>query len=62
VLGNVTADGDFDTRRCHTAIIDWQTTAIIPFRDNERPWKEDCRSARARNETQPATRHYRRAF
>ena len=50
------------TRRCHTAIIDRQATAIIPIRKNGRPWKEDCPAAIARNETLRATRHYGRAF
>ena len=50
------------TRRCHTAIIDRQATAIIPIRKNGRPWKEDCAAAVARNEILRATRHYGRAF
>lgn len=50
-IGTVTADGAYDTRRCHTAIIDRQATAIIPIRKNGRPWKEDCPAAIARNET-----------
>jgi hypothetical protein len=65
-LGTVTADGAYDTRRCHTAIItaiiDRQATAIIPVRKNGSPWKEDCPAAIARNETLRATRHYGRAF
>ena len=61
-IGTVTADGAYDTRRCHTAIIDRQATAIIPIRKNGRPWKEDCPTAIARNETLRATRHYGRAF
>jgi hypothetical protein len=61
-IGTVTADGAYDTRRCHTAIIDRQATAIIPIRKNGRPWKEDCPAAIARNETLRATRHYGRAF
>ncbi len=61
-IGTVTADGAYDTRRCHTAIIERQATAIIPIRKNGRPWKEDCPAARARNETLRATRHYGRAF
>ena len=61
-LGTVTADGAYDTRRCHTAIIDRQATAIIPIQKNGRPWKEDCPAAIARNETLRATRHYGRAF
>ena len=33
-IGTVTADGAYDTRRCHTAIIDRQATSIIPIRKN----------------------------
>jgi hypothetical protein len=40
-IGTVTADGAHDTRRCHTAIIDRQATAIILIRKNGRPWKEE---------------------
>ena len=61
-IGTVTADGAYDTRRCHAAIIDRQATAIIPIRKSGRPWKEDCPAARAQNETLRATRHYGRAF
>jgi hypothetical protein len=61
-IGTVTADGAYDTRRCHTAIIDRQATAIIPIRKNGRACKEDCPAAIARNETLHATRHYGRAF
>ena len=61
-IGTVTADGAYDTRRCYTAIIDRQATAIIPIRKNGRPWKEDCPAACARIETLRATRHYGRAF
>jgi len=55
-------DGAYDTRRCHTALINRQATAIIPIRKNGRPWKENCPAAIARNETLRATRHYGRAF
>ena len=61
-ISTVTADGAHDTRRCHTAIIDRQATAIRPIRKNGRPWKEDCPAAVVRNETLRATRHYGRAF
>ena len=61
-IGTVTADGAYDTRRCHSAIIARGGTPIIPIRKNGRPWKEDCPAARARNETLRATRHYGRAF
>ncbi|MBB3711737.1 hypothetical protein FHS00_001308 [Limimaricola variabilis] len=58
----VTADGAYDTRRCHTAIIERQATAIIPIRKNGRPWKEDGPAAAARNDILRATRHFGRAF
>ena len=61
-IATVTADGAYDTRRCHSAIIARKATAIIPIRKNGRPWKEDCPAAIARNETLRATRHYGRAF
>lgn len=61
-IGTVIADGAYDTRRCHAAIIDRQATPIIPIRKNGRPWKEDCPAAITRNETLSATRHYGRAF
>lgn len=61
-IGTVTADGAYDTRRCHTAIIERNAQAIIPVRKNGRFWKEHCPAARARNETLRATRHFGRAF
>ncbi len=61
-IGTVTGDGAYDTRRCHTAIVERRATAVIPIRRNGRPWKEDGPAARAGNETLRATRHYGRAF
>ena len=61
-IGTVTANGAYDTRRCHTAIIDRRATPIIPIRKNGRIWKEDCPAAKSRNETLCATRHHGRAF
>jgi hypothetical protein len=61
-IGTVTDDGAYDTRRCHTAIIDRQATAIIPIRKNGRPLKEGCLAAIARNETLRVTWHYGRAL
>ena len=61
-IGTVTADGAYDTRRCHTAIIERGGTAIIPIRKNGRPWKEDGPAARARNEILRASRHFGRAL
>jgi hypothetical protein len=38
-IGTATADGAFETRRCNTAIIDRQATALIPIPKNRRPRK-----------------------
>ena len=32
-IGTVIGDGAFDTRRCHTAILDRGGTAVIPIRE-----------------------------
>jgi hypothetical protein len=61
-IGIVTADGAYDTRRCHKAITDRRAIPIIPIRRNGRLWKDDCPAARACNETLRATRHYGKAF
>ena len=61
-VGTVTGDGAFDTRRCHTAIVDRGGTAIIPIRKNGRRWKEDCPAARARNDTLRTTQRFGRAI
>ena len=59
MIGTVTADGAYDTRRCHDAIIDRGADAVIPIRRNGRDWKEDCPAAAARNEILRASRHLR---
>jgi IS5 family transposase len=61
-IGTVTGDGAYDTRRCHTAIVERRATAVIPTRKNGRPWKDDGPAARERNETLRATRHFGRAL
>ena len=60
-IGTVTGDGAFDTRRCHTAILERGGTAVIPIRKNGRRWREDCLAAKARNEILKATQHLGRA-
>ena len=60
-IGTVTGDGAFDTRRCHTAILERGGTAVIPIRRNGRLWKEDCSAAPARNDILRATRRLGRA-
>ncbi len=61
-IGAVTADGAYDTRRCHIAIINRQATTIIPIRKNRRPRTENWPAAIARNDTPRASRQYSRAF
>lgn len=60
-IGTVTGDGAYDTRRCHTAILDRGGTAIIPIRRNGRLWKEHCPAAKAHNDILRATRRFGRA-
>lgn len=60
-IGTVTGDGAFDTRRCHSAILERGGTAIIPIRKNGRRWRENCPAARARNEILKATQRLGRA-
>lgn len=62
LIGTVTGDGAYDTRKCHSAIAERGATAIIPIRRNGRRWKEDCSAARARNDILRASQHFGRAF
>ncbi|EYD74387.1 Mobile element protein [Rubellimicrobium mesophilum DSM 19309] len=61
-IGTVTADGAYDTRRCHTALVERGATAIILIRKNGRPWNENCPAAKARNKILRASRHFGRAL
>ena len=49
-IATVTADGAFDTRKCHDAIAARGAAAIIPPRTNAKPWKPDTAGAVARND------------
>ena len=44
-IASVTADGAFDTRKCHDAIAAKGAAAIIPPRKNAKPWKPDTAGA-----------------
>ena len=50
-IGLVTADGAYDTRKCHDAIAARGAHAVIPPRENARPWKPT--SPGASRETKP---------
>ena len=57
-IASVTADGAFDTRKCHDAIAARGTAAIIPPRKNAKPWKPDASGAITRNEALRASKRF----
>jgi hypothetical protein len=61
-IGSVTADGAFDTRKCHDAIAERGAAAIIPPRKNAKPWKPDSAWAIARNEILRTSRRVSRTI
>lgn len=61
-IGSVTADGAYDTRKCHDAIAERQSHAVIPPRKNAKPWKPTSAGAIARNEAVNASRYLGRAI
>ena len=61
-IGSVTGDGAFDTRRCHTAILDRGGIAVMPIRKNGRLWRENFPAAMARSDILRATRRLGRAI
>lgn len=61
-IGSVTADGAYDTRKCHDAIADRGAHAIVPSRRNAKPWKPSTKGAVARNEALRASKYLGRAI
>jgi hypothetical protein len=61
-IASVTADGAFDTRKCHDAIAERGAAAVIPPRKNAKPWKPDTAGAVARNEVLRASRRLGRTI
>jgi hypothetical protein len=61
-IGSVTADGAYDTRKCHNAIADRGVHAVIPPRKNAKPWKAVTAGAVARNEALRASKYLGRAL
>ncbi|SHM62475.1 Transposase DDE domain-containing protein [Paracoccus solventivorans] len=61
-IGSVTADGAYDTRKCHDAIADRGAHAVIPPRKNAKPWKTLTAGAAARNEALRAAKYLGRAL
>lgn len=73
-IGSVTADGAYDTRKCHDAIADRGAHAFghslepvafvpsLPPRKNAKPWKTITAGAVARNEALRASKYLGRAL
>lgn len=61
-IGSVTADGAYDTRKCHDAIANRGAGAIIPPRKNAKPWKPTTAGAMARNESLRVSKYLGRAI
>jgi hypothetical protein len=61
-MTSVTADGAFDTRKCHDAIAARSAAAIIPPRKNAKPWKPDSPGAIAGNEALRASKRFGRTI
>jgi hypothetical protein len=61
-IGSVTADGAYDTRKCHDAIAGRGAYAVIPPRKNAQLWKTVTAGAVARNEALRASKYLGRAI
>lgn len=61
-IGSVTADGAYDTRKCHDAIADRGAHAVILPRKNAKQWKPASAEAIAPNEAVNASRYLGRAL
>ena len=61
-IGSVTADGAYDTRKCHDAIASRDAHAVIPPRKNAKLWKPDTAGAIARNEAVRTSKYLGRAL
>ena len=61
-IATVTADGAYDTRRCHNVIAARGATAIIPPRRNTQLWKPTTAEVMARNEAVRACKYLGRAL
>ena len=59
-IASVTADGAFDTRKCHDAIAARGAAAIIPPHRNAKLWKPDTPGAIARDEALRASKRFGR--
>lgn len=56
-IGSVTADGAYDTRKCHEAIAAQNAHAVIPPRKTAKPWKPTSAGAIERTDAVNAQRY-----
>ena len=61
-IASVTADGAYDTRKCHDAIAERGAAAVIPPRKNAKHGKAVTAGAAARNEALRASKYLGRAL
>jgi len=61
-IGSVTADGAYDTRKCHEAIAARDAHAVVPLRKNAKLWKPTSTGAIARNDAVNAQRYLGRTL
>ncbi|MEP0155601.1 MAG: IS5 family transposase [Pseudophaeobacter sp.] len=61
-IASVTADGAYDTRKCHEAIAARNAAAVIPPRKNAKPWQPTSPGAVGRNEALRASKYLGRAI
>lgn len=61
-IGSVTADGAYDTRKCHDPVANRGAQAVIPPRRNANPWNPSTTGAIARNEALRASKYLGRAI
>ena len=59
-IASVTADGAYDTRKCHEAISKRAARPVIPPRKNARFWKSNSPGAETRNEALRACKRFGR--
>ena len=60
--GSVTADGAYDTRKCHEAIAARDAHAVVPPGKNAKPWKPTSTGAIARKDAIHAQRYLGRTL
>ena len=61
-IGSVTADGAYDTRKCHEAIAARDAHAVVPPRKNAKLWKPTSTGAIVRNDAVNAQRYLGRTL